>query len=102
MDVNDQCPRCAALRTSWVRDGFYFRADDSKKIQRWQCTKCAKKFSSATFNPAYRQKTRRINATVRYCMASNMCQRDIAELTGVNVKTVAAFGNLVVEQFLEI
>ena len=90
MDVNDKCPRCAAARTDWVRDGFFFRADDSKNIQRWQCKRCAKKFSAATFRPAYRQKTRRINATVRFGLSSNMCQRDIAELVGVNVKTVAA------------
>lgn len=90
MDVNDKCPRCAAARPRWVRDGFYFRTDDSKHIQRWQCKDCGKKFSSATFKPTYRQKTRRINCTVRFGFASNMCQRDIAELVGVNVKTVAA------------
>ena len=90
MDVNDKCPCCAASRSQWVRDGFYFRADDSKHIQRWQCKDCGKKFSSATFKPTYRQKTRRINSTVRFGLASNMCQRDIAELVGVNVKTVAA------------
>ena len=90
MDVNDQCPRCAASKNNWVRDGFFYRADDSKYIQRWKCKLCAKKFSSATFKPTYRQKTRRINATVRFALASNMCQRDIAELVGVNVKTVAA------------
>ena len=90
MDVNDRCPRCAATRENWVRDGFFLRADDAKKIQRWQCKPCAKKFSSATFRPAYRQKARRINSTVRFGFSSNMCQRDIAELVGVNVKTVAA------------
>ena len=90
MDVNDKCPRCAASRPRWQRDGFYFRADDSKHIQRWKCRDCAKKFSSATFKPTYRQKTRRINSTVRFGFASNMCQRDIAAMVSVNVKTVAA------------
>lgn len=90
MDVNDSCPRCAASRGRWVRDGFYSRADDSKRIQRWQCKDCAKKFSSATFKHTYRQKKRRINATVRFGLGSNMCQRDIAELVGVNVKTIAS------------
>ena len=90
MDVNDKCPRCAASQDLWARDGFFFRADDSKYIQRWQCKNCAKKFSSATFKPTYRQKARRINSTVRFGLASNMCQRDIAELVGVNVKTIAA------------
>ena len=39
---------------------------------------------------AYRQKKRRINPVVRRSFASNMCPRDIAELVGVNVKTVFA------------
>lgn len=90
MDVNTTCPRCAAKRPSIVRDGFYRRADDSKSIQRYQCKACGKKFSSATGKPTYRQKRRRINCTIRLALAFNMCQRDIAQLTGVNVKTVAA------------
>lgn len=90
MDVNVCCPRCAAPRSAVVRDGSYFRADDSKSIQRFKCKACGKKFSSATFSPAYRQKKRRINATARYCFASNMCPRDIANLVDVNIKTIAS------------
>ncbi len=90
MDATTQCPRCDAPRRSLVRDGFYHRADDSKSIQRIRCKDCGKKFSNATFTPTYRQKRRRINETIRFCLASNMCPRDIAELVGVNIKTVAA------------
>jgi len=90
MDVNTRCPRCEASRSSLVRDGFYFRADDSKSIQRFKCLQCGKKCSAATFSPCYRQKKRRINSTLRFCFASTMCPQDIAELTGVNIKTVAA------------
>ena len=90
MDVNTRCPRCAAPASDIVRDGTYFRADDAKSIQRFKCKLCAKKFSAATSKPTYRQKKRRINQTVRFAFASNMCPRDIAELVGVNVKTIAA------------
>ena len=90
MDVNTQCPRCAAPPQHLVRDGHFFRADDAKSVQRYRCKACAKKFSSATFKPTYRQKKRRINSTLRFCFASNMCPQDIAELVGVNIKTVAA------------
>jgi transposase-like protein len=90
MDVNTQCPNCAALRPYIVRDGFFYRADDSQFIQRLKCKVCAKKFSAATSKPTYRQKKRRINHIVRRSFASNMCPRDIAELVGVNVKTVMA------------
>ena len=88
MDVIPQCPRCAGSPANIVRDGHYHRADDSKFIQRFQCKDCGKKFSAATHKPTYRQKRRRINSTVRFCFASNMCPRDIAEMVGVNVKTV--------------
>ena len=90
MDVNTQCPSCAAPRPSIVRDGFFYRADDSQFIQRLKCKVCAKKFSAATSKATYRQKKRRINPIVRRSFASNMCPRDIAELVGVNVKTVFA------------
>lgn len=90
MDVNTQCPRCAAPRKSFVRDGHFFRADDAKAVQRFKCKACGKKFSSATFKPTYRQKKRRINSTLRFCFASNLCPKDMAELVDVNIKTVAA------------
>ncbi len=63
---------------------------DSKNIQRLKCKLCGKKFSFATGKPTYRQKKRRINFTVKRALTYNMCQRDIAELVGVNVKTIAA------------
>ncbi len=90
MDANTRCPRCAASRPSIVRDGFFFRADDSKSIQRLKCKVCGKKFSTATSKCTYRQKKRRINATVRRGFASNLCPRDIAEMVGVHVNTIAA------------
>ena len=90
MDATTHCPRCDAPRSSLVRDGFYHRIDDSKFIQRIRCKDCSKKFSNATFTKTYRQKRRRINQTVRLCLASNMCPRDIAELVSVNIKTVAS------------
>jgi len=90
MDANTQCPGCDAPRAALVRDGFYRRADDSKFIQRIRCKICRKRFSDATFTKTYRQKRRRINETIRLCLASNMCPQDIAELVGVNIKTVAA------------
>jgi len=90
MDVNTCCPGCAAPSTSFVRDGFFHRRDDAKYIQRFKCKQCGKKFSAATFSACYRQKKRRINSTVRFGFGSNLCPRDIAELVGVNIKTIAA------------
>ncbi len=90
MDVNTQCPRCAAKRNSIVRDGFFYRADDAKFVQRLKCKACGKKFSTATSKPTYRQKRRRINHTIHLTLSFGMSQRKIARLARVNVKTVAA------------
>lgn len=90
MDVNTHCPRCDAPLERLVRDGYFFRSSDSKYIQRIKCKDCGKRFSSATGTATYRQKKRRINPIVRWCLASNMCPRDIAELVGVNIKTIAS------------
>jgi len=60
-----------------------------KKVQRFQCKLCRKKFSAATHKPTYRQKRRRINETIRLAFALCMYQSVIALLAGVNVKTVA-------------
>lgn len=90
MDVNPQCPRCAAPKSSMVRDGFYHRADDSKSIQRFKCKQCGKKCSAATFKATYQQKKRRINSTVRLLLGSNTPPVDIAEVVDVNIKTIAS------------
>lgn len=90
MEENYNCPRCAAPKSRWVRDGFYHRHDDSKNIQRWKCKDCSKKFSAATFKATYNQKKRQINQTIRFGLDNNMRQREIAALVSVNVKTIAA------------
>ncbi len=90
MEANTQCPSCAAPNKSIVRDGTFHRADDAKVVQRFRCKACGKRFSTATFKPTYRQKKRRINSTIRFCFASNMCPRDIAEMVGVDIKTIAS------------
>ena len=84
------CPNCRASGSHVVRNGHFFRKSDSRKIQNFVCRNCRRYFSSATFSDCYRQKKRRINSTVRFCFGSNMCPRDIAELVGVNIKTIAA------------
>ena len=88
--MNIECPCCAAERAQIVRDGHFRRADDSAIVQRYLCKHCGKKFSTATFCPTYRQRKRRINASIKRLFASSVCQKDIAEAVGVHVNTVAA------------
>jgi transposase-like protein len=74
MDVNTTCPRCAAPSSSIVRDGFFWRADDSKYIQRFLCKSCGKKFSAATTS-ALPTLFIRIRATQRPLCKTCLCRR---------------------------
>lgn len=78
---------CAAPENV-IRDGKFQRKDDSKWIQRFRCKTCGARFSSATFSDFYRQKKRRINATLFRNLASNMTLRRCALNLGVDKKTV--------------
>ncbi|MBC96491.1 MAG: transposase, partial [Halobacteriovoraceae bacterium] len=63
-----------------VKDGFFFRRCDSRKIQRYRCKICYKKFSNATFSPAKNQKKRRFNHTLLLQLASGISQNRAAIL----------------------
>lgn len=78
---------CAAPE-SVIRDGAFFRKDDSKWIQRFRCKKCGSRFSSATLSDTYRQKRRRINRPLLQLLSSGVSLRRSAQLLGVNRKTV--------------
>ena len=73
------CPSCQQ-KTLVVKDGFFFRRCDSRKIQRYRCKICSKKFSSATFSPAKNQKKRRFNHTLLLQLASGISQNRAAIL----------------------
>jgi len=81
-------PTCAAP-DSIIRDGSFWRKDDSKLVQRFRCRSCGHRFSSATFSENYRQKKRRINAPLLRHLASGMSLRRCAILLNVNPKTTA-------------
>ena len=72
-----------------VSDGFYFRKDDSKNIQRFKCKICGKKFSSETRKLEYRQKKRRVNFTLFGILSSGVSQRRSAKLCRINRLTVS-------------
>ena len=81
------CPGCRA--DSVVRNGFYRRSSDARRVQRFRCNACRSQFSAATFSPARHQKKRRINPSVARLLVSTGSQRRTALLLGVNRKTVA-------------
>lgn len=71
-----------------VKDGFFFRRDDSRKIQRFKCKICNSKYSAATFTLEKNQKKRRINRLVRGMLSVGVSQRNCAYNLKVARKTI--------------
>lgn len=87
--MNKTCPNPhCACPDFIIRDGSFWRREDSKLIQRFRCKICGTRFSSATFTATYRQKKRRINSPLLKLLASGVSLRRSAILLGVNRRTV--------------
>ncbi len=87
--MKKNCPNSlCACPESIIRDGSFWRREDSKMIQRFRCKTCGTRFSSATFTSTYRQKKRRVNSPLLKLLASGVSLRRSAILLGVNHKTV--------------
>lgn len=85
------CNKCLSndgIRPKIIRRGFYYRASDSRYVQRFRCQGCYSEFSHATNHPCARQKKRHQNETIRRLLASGMTQRRIAIVLKLNRKTV--------------
>lgn len=70
------------------KDGHYFREDDARYIQRYQCKVCRKKYSTATFKLEYRQKKRRFNSIVRRDYTAGKSMNRLAEHLKLHPKTI--------------
>ncbi|MFY7992073.1 MAG: hypothetical protein ACOVP4_02185 [Bacteriovoracaceae bacterium] len=84
------CPHqnCAAPNLV-IKDGYYKRLDDAKKIQRYRCKSCGLRFSAAVFSSFYRQKKRRINSPLLKLLCSGVSLRRSALLLNVSKNTVS-------------
>lgn len=71
-----------------IKDGFFYRKDDSRYIQRYKCKICNKKYSKSTETLEAYQKKRRINLTVRANLSSGMSMRSCAYNLKVARKTI--------------
>ena len=88
-DMKKTCPNTHCACPDFViRDGSFWRHEDSKLIQRYRCKSCGIRFSSATFTATYRQKKRRVNPPLLKLLASGVSLRRSAILLGVNRRTV--------------
>jgi transposase-like protein len=86
------CPNCQRSRLSglkFVRNGHFFRTDDSRWIQRYWCHGCESGCSDSTGKRWFRAKKRRFHEFLRKEFASLGGVRPIARDTKLNRKTVA-------------
>lgn len=70
------------------RDGGYWRAVDGRRVQRFRCGVCQRRFSSQSFRLDYRQQKPRINVAILGCFVSKVTHRQTARILHVDRKTV--------------
>jgi len=91
--MNLSCPKthCSLTsnRSNIYKDGSYFRPSDGRRIQRFRCKICGKRFSRASFDLAKNQNKRRVNYRLKQLLCSGVSLRRSAKLLNVNRKTVA-------------
>ncbi len=101
---NVQCVLSAEISPdsgSVVRNGFYYRSSDSKRIMRFHCKRCGLYFSRATQNNCVHQKKRRINFKLYELVSSGVSLRRAALILKVNRKTVVRRFRFLAEQARE-
>ncbi len=85
------CPHCSHSGPDSghiVRNGFFYRRNTSKFIQRFRCRLCGHSFSLATSDPCFRQHKRTVNVRVKDLLCSGVSLRRIARILHLNQKTV--------------
>ena len=90
--MNYNCPNSTCKNyqksSSVIKDGSFFRKSDSRKIQRFKCKVCLKRFSSESLKLEKYHKKRRINYPLFKLLASGVSQRRAALLLGVSRRTI--------------
>lgn len=86
------CPNleCSFYRSkeNVIKDGFFWRKSESRKIQRFFCKSCQIKFSHATGTMEYGQKKRTINSAIKGLLCSGVSLRRCALLQKISRTTV--------------
>ena len=83
------CPsRIHSLPFRWSRDGQFRRACDARRVQRFRCLLCGRRFSSQSFRLDFRQHKPRLNRAIFQCFVSKVNHRQTARILGLNRKTI--------------
>lgn len=91
--VFQRCPRqgCASHESgnfSYQKRGFFILKWSHQPIRRYHCKVCKRYFSSRTLSETYRQHKPYVNRKVFELYASNVTQRRMAKVLGVDRKTI--------------
>ena len=87
--MKQNCPELECKSENGIiKDGFYFRKDDSKKIQRYKCKSCGKRFSKSTSSLFYRAKRRRDTNLIKHLVCSSTSIRRISRILKMNRSSV--------------
>lgn len=84
---NSQC-QFHLKKDQLAKDGSYYRKSDSRKIQRFKCKACSKRFSNASFSLAKNQNKRRANEPLRKLLCSGVSMRRAAMILNIHRTTV--------------
>lgn len=83
------CPsRASDLPFRWTRKGFYRRRCDGRRVQRFRCLVCERRFSSQTFRFNFRWHQPRLHLTVFDLLVSKVTLRRMARMLGVSRVTI--------------
>lgn len=91
--MKTNCPKCFIYPSKFrkrtrIKFGSYFRKSDRALITRYKCRICGVTFSTATYDPCYRQLKRQLNDSVYNLLSSGVTQRRMAYLLKTNRKTI--------------
>jgi len=82
------CPSRAGAAFLWHRDGFYPRHADGRRVQRFRCRACARRFSTQSFRLDFRHQKPQVNTLVLACLVSKVTHRQTARILQLDRKTV--------------
>lgn len=90
--MRPNCPNFATnqlcSKDNVLRDVHFYRASESRWIQRFKCKSCGRKFSHATGTLEFGQHKRHLNREVRHLLSSKVSMRRVAYVLGINRRTI--------------
>ncbi len=71
-----------------IRNGFFYRRSDRRRVRRYACRSCGNYFCCATISVHRYQKKKHLNRKIFELYSSGVSQRRLARLLKVNPKTI--------------